>query len=86
MSSLTVVDLPDPFGPRKAKIVPLGTCRRDTAHGRHRSKRLGETARINRPQVSLSVVIDMPLPVAAVSPTSISILCGGGFLPTRREV
>src|SRR5688572_11651067 len=27
VSSLTVVDLPDPFGPRKAKIVPLGTCR-----------------------------------------------------------
>src|SRR5262245_56976245 len=26
VSSLTVVDLPDPFGPRKAKIVPRGTC------------------------------------------------------------
>src|SRR4030095_8028104 len=26
VSSLTVVDLPDPFGPRKAKIIPLGTC------------------------------------------------------------
>ena len=25
--SLTVVDLPDPFGPRKPKIVPLGICR-----------------------------------------------------------